>query len=525
MGGPDGSAKRQKVSHTSRGPSATIASVSKSASKGSSKARPVAQEPDLSSSDDSASQHSHKMQKPQKADTAEPLADEDSDDDAAESKSEADAETPAVAKSFRDLGVVDALAEACVALKYDKPTQIQAESIPVALQGKDIVGLAETGSGKTAAFAIPILQALLEKPQPLFSLVLAPTRELAFQIGKTFEALGAIISLRVCTIVGGMDFTPQQVALGKKPHVVVATPGRILDHLERTKGFSFRALKYLVLDEADRLLELEFGPVIEKILKFMPRERNTFLFSATMSSKVESLQRASLREPVRISVKDSKYQTVKTLIQNYIFIPLTHKDTYLVWLLANEFPGQSAVIFTRTVNETQRIAILLRTLGLGAVPLHGQLSQTNRLGALNKFKAGNRDILVATDVAARGLDIPNVDIVINYDLPGDSKTYVHRVGRTARAGKSGRAISIITQYDVEIFTRIEAALGDKQSAYPTEKDEVFVFKTRVEEAQREARNEMKNLHADRGKKGAVLKGRQRTGHAKRGRDDMDAEEG
>lgn len=159
--------------------------------------------------------------------------------------------------------MVDTLAEACATLKYDRPTKIQEESIPIALQGKDIVGLAETGSGKTVAFALPILQALLDKPQPLFSLVLAPTRELAFQIGKTFEALGAIISLRVCTIVGGMDFTPQQVALGKKPHVVVATPGRILDHLERTKGFSFRALKYLVLDEADRLLELEFGPVVE----------------------------------------------------------------------------------------------------------------------------------------------------------------------------------------------------------------------------------------------------------------------
>lgn len=164
-----------------------------------------------------------------------------------------------------------------------------------------------------------------------------------------------------------------------------------------------------------------------------------------MSSKVESLQRASLREPVRISVKESKYQTVKTLITNYIFIPHKHKDTYLIYLLANEFSGRSAVIFTRTVNETQRVAILLRTLGLGAIPLHGQLSQSNRLGALNKFKTGNRNILVATDVAARGLDIPNVDIVVNYDLPGDSKTYVHRVGRTARAGKSGRALNIVTQ--------------------------------------------------------------------------------
>lgn len=183
----------------------------------------------------------------------------------------------------------------------------------------------------------------------------------------------------------------------------------------------------------------------QKILKFLPRERNTFLFSATMSSKVESLQRASLRDPVRISVKDTKYQTVKTLITNYVFIPHKHKDTYLIYLMAVEFTGRSAIIFTRTVNEAQRLAILLRTLGLGAIPLHGQLSQSNRLGALNKFKTGNRNMLVATDVAARGLDIPNVDIVVNYDLPGDSKTYVHRVGRTARAGKSGRALNLVTQ--------------------------------------------------------------------------------
>lgn len=168
-----------------------------------------------------------------------------------------------VTKTFKDLGVVDTLAEACATLKYEQPTQIQAESIPIALQGRDIVGLAETGSGKTAAFALPILQRLLDNPQPFYSLVLAPTRELAFQIGKTFEALGAVIALKVCTIVGGMEFTPQQIALGKKPHIIVATPGRILDHMERTKGFNLRNLKYLVLDEADRLLELEFGPVIE----------------------------------------------------------------------------------------------------------------------------------------------------------------------------------------------------------------------------------------------------------------------
>jgi ATP-dependent RNA helicase DDX47/RRP3 len=189
---------------------------------------------------------------------------------------------------------------------------------------------------------------------------------------------------------------------------------------------------------------MDFGPILEKILKFLPRERRTFLFSATMSSKIESLQRASLRDPLKVSISSSKYQTVSTLVQNYIFIPHMHKDTYLVYLV-NEFAGQTIIIFTRTVLETQRIAILLRTLGMGAIPLHGGLSQSSRLGALNKFRAGSRNILVATDVAARGLDIPNVDCVLNLDLAQDSKTYVHRVGRTARAGKSGHAISIVTQ--------------------------------------------------------------------------------
>ena len=420
-------------------------------------------------------------------------------------------------------GIIDSLCEACESLGYKSPTPIQQESIPPALAGRDLIGLAETGSGKTAAFALPILQALLDKPQPLFGLVLAPTRELAYQISKSFEGLGALISVRCAVIVGGMDMVTQSIALGKKPHIIVATPGRLLDHLENTKGFSLRALKYLVMDEADRLLDLDFGPILDKILKVLPRERRTYLFSATMSSKVESLQRASLRDPLRVQIS-TKYQTVSTLLQSYLFIPHPHKDTYLIYLL-NDFAGQSAIVFTRTVNETQRLAILLRTLGFGAIPLHGQLSQSARLGALNKFRAGSREILVATDVAARGLDIPSVDVVLNYDLPPDSKTYIHRVGRTARAGKSGHAISIVTQYDVEIWLRIEAALGMKQNEYKYVKDEVMVFKARVEEAQRHARNEMKNLHEDRGNKGAVLKGRRPAKPGKRGRDEMDKEEG
>ncbi|KAI9775890.1 MAG: ribosomal RNA processing protein [Candelina submexicana] len=427
-------------------------------------------------------------------------------------------------KSFRDLGVIDSLCEACAVLGYKAPTPIQAESIPLALQGRDLIGLAETGSGKTAAFALPILQALMDKPQPLFGLVIAPTRELAYQISQAFEALGALISVRTAVIVGGMDMVPQAIALGKKPHVVVATPGRLLDHLENTKGFSLRNLKYLVMDEADRLLDLDFRAILDKILKVLPRERRTYLFSATISSKVESLQRASLSNPLRVSISTNKYQTVSTLLQSYLFLPHKHKDVHLVYLL-NEFAGQSAIVFTRTVNETQRLAILLRSLGFGAIPLHGQLSQSARLGALGKFRARSRDILVATDVAARGLDIPSVDIVLNFDLPPDSKTYIHRVGRTARAGKSGHAISLVTQYDVEIWLRIEAALGKKQKEYEVAKDEVMVLSERVGEAQRDAIREMKDLHEKRGTKGATLRGRKPGKGGKRGTDEMDREEG
>ncbi|MCJ1276658.1 ribosomal RNA processing protein [Puttea exsequens] len=426
-------------------------------------------------------------------------------------------------KTFKELGIMDSLCDACTQLGYKMPTPVQAQAIPLALEGRDIISLAETGSGKTAAFALPMLQALMDKPQPFFGLVMAPTRELAFQISQAFEALGALISVRTAVLVGGFDMVPQAIALGKKPHIVVATPGRLLDHLENTKGFSLRALRYLIMDEADRLLDLDFGAILDKILKVLPRERRTSLFSATMTSKVESLQRASLTHPVRVSISTNKYQTVSTLLQSYVFFPHKLKDHYLITLLTS-FTGQSVIIFARTVNETQRLSILLRLLGFPAIPLHGQLSQSARLGALGKFRSRSRDILVATDVAARGLDIPSVDLVLNFDLPGDSQTYIHRVGRTARAGKSGHAISMVTQYDVEIWQRIEASLGKKLGEYEMDKEEVILLRERIGEAQSMAIKEMKDLHEKRGTRGAVLKGRKRASGGRR-RDEMDREEG
>ncbi|TRY79053.1 hypothetical protein DNTS_021005 [Danionella cerebrum] len=356
--------------------------------------------------------------------------------------------------SFRDLGVSEVLCEACEQLGWKKPTKIQIEAIPVALQGRDVIALAETGSGKTAAFALPILQSLLASASRLHSLVLTPTRELAFQIAEQFQALGASIGVSTAVIVGGVDMMSQALILAKKPHVVIATPGRLMDHLENTKGFNLRALKTLVMDEADRILNLEFESEVDKILKVIPRDRRTYLFSATMTKKVQKLQRAALQDPVKCSVS-SKFTT-----REHHCV----QDCYLVSIL-NELAGNSFMVFCGTCNNTQRVALMLRSLGITAIPLHGQMNQSKRLGSLNKFKAKSRSVLLATDVASRGLDIPHVDCVINFDIPTHSKDYIHRVGRTARAGRSGKSITF--------------------------EEEVMMLVERVTEAQRFARMEMK----------------------------------
>lgn len=397
--------------------------------------------------------------------------------------------------TFESLGVVPELCKACLDMKWMKPSKIQKEVLPVAFQGKDIIGLAETGSGKTGAFAIPIIQALLKRPSRLFALILTPTRELAYQISEQFMALGASFELKCAVIVGGMDMMTQSLALAKKPHVIVATPGRLVDHLENTKGFSLRMLKYLVLDEADRILNMDFEKEVDTILKVIPNERHTYLFSATMTQKVQKLERASLTDPVRVEVS-SKYQTVEQLQQYYIFIPFKHKDLYLVHIL-NELAGNSFIVFTNTCNNTQRVALLLRNLGFTAIPLHGQMSQAKRLGALNKFKGKQRSILIATDVAARGLDIPHVDVVLNLDLPTHSKDYIHRVGRTARAGRSGRSISFVTQYDVELYQRIEFLIGKKLSLFETNEELAMLLNERVSEAQRIAKSEILESNRER----------------------------
>ncbi|OQU78743.1 hypothetical protein SORBI_3008G041300 [Sorghum bicolor] len=268
--------------------------------------------------------------------------------------------------TFADLGVCSELVNACGTLGWKQPTKIQSEAIPYALKGMDLIALAQTGSGKTAAFALPILQALLEHRRPFFACVLSPTRELAIQIAEQFEALGSAIGLVCSVLVGGVDRMQQVISLARHPHIIVATPGRLLDHLTDTKGFSLNKIKYLVLDEADVLLDMEFEKSLNDILKVIPKERRTFLFSATMTDKVKKLQRACLRNPVKLKVS-CKYSTVDTLREEFYLVPANDKD--------------------------------------------------KRLGALNRFKSKGCNIITCTDVASRGLDIQGVDVVINYDIP------------------------------------------------------------------------------------------------------------
>ncbi|XP_043929380.1 probable ATP-dependent RNA helicase DDX47 [Protopterus annectens] len=460
--------------------------------------------------------------------------------------------------SFKELGVTDVLCEACEQLGWKQPTKIQIEAIPLALQGRDVIGLAETGSGKTGAFALPILQALLETPQRLFALVLTPTRELAFQISEQFEALGSSIGVKCGVIVGGIDMMAQSLVLAKKPHVVIGYPASLVNQLAQEvtengehKFFPLLGRGLQVVEQSEQpeqfdihnsfiytfskdsqqveqtvlkhwpvltlhedfknitfsstcLIEIRFAGelktvhilgrqkvrTVDKILKVIPRERRTFLFSATMTKKVQKLQRAALKDPVMCAVS-TKYQTVDKLQQYYIFIPAKFKDCYLVYIL-NELAGNSFIIFCSTCNNTQRTALMLRNLGFMAIPLHGQMSQNKRLGALNKFKAKARSILLATDVASRGLDIPHVDVIINFDIPTHSKDYIHRVGRTARAGRSGKSITFVTQYDVELFQRIEHLIMKKLPAFPAQEEEVMMLVERVAEAQRFARIEMRD---------------------------------
>lgn len=393
--------------------------------------------------------------------------------------------------NFRDLGVSEWLELVCSSLGMKQPTQVQQGCIPAVLAGRDVIGTAHTGSGKTAAFALPILQKLAADPFGVFALVLTPTRELAMQLADQFRALGAGMSLKECVVIGGLDMQQQARALARRPHVVIATPGRLKDlvgsHPDLAAGFA--RCQFLVLDEADRLLESSFEAELRVILQFLPPRRQTLLFSATMTRSLVALQQAALRDAFHFSAYEG-LQTAKRLKEQYLLIPAKTKEVYLAHLLSPEqleaHRVRSCMIFVGTCKACTLLAALLEELGISATALHSKLSQRRRFAALDRFKSGAVPILLATDVAARGLDIPTVDLVVNFDLPVAARDYVHRVGRTARAGRPGWSLSIVSQYDVELVKGIEKLIGHQMEAFDMDEREVLKGITKVYSARRAA---------------------------------------
>ncbi|KAJ9164489.1 hypothetical protein P3X46_024061 [Hevea brasiliensis] len=394
---------------------------------------------------------------------------------------------------FSDLGLAEWAVQTCKELGMKRPTPVQAHCIPKILAGRDVLGLAQTGSGKTAAFALPILHRLAEDPYGIFALVVTPTRELAYQLAEQFRALGSCLHLRCAVVVGGMDMLTQAKTLMGRPHVVIATPGRVKVLLEENPDIPpvFSRTKFLVLDEADRVLDVGFQEELRAVFHCLPKNRQTLLFSATMTSNLETLLELSANKAYFYEAYEG-FKTVDTLKQQYVFIPKNVKDVYLVHILSKmeDMGIRSAMIFASTCRTCHLLSLLLEELDQEAAALHSYKSQSLRLSAVHRFKSGQSSVLIATDVASRGLDIPTVDLVINYDIPRYPRDYVHRVGRTARAGRGGLAVSFVTENDVDLIHEIEAVLGKQLVEFECKEKEVLSDITKIYKAKRVATMKM-----------------------------------
>lgn len=357
-------------------------------------------------------------------------------------------------------------------MKIRSPTAIQSACIPKVLQGHDCIGGAKTGSGKTVAFAAPMLTKWSEDPVGIYGLVLTPTRELALQIAEQFAALGASMNIRVSVVVGGEDIVKQALELQKRPHFVIATPGRLADHILNSGEDTFgglRRVKYLVLDEADRLLSNSFGGDLERCFLVLPKpdKRQTLLFTATVTDAVRALKDKPVPEgklPVFIHEVDTvdKVAVPSTLKVDYIFIPSYVKEAYLHSILTlPQYEKATAVVFVNKTHTAEVLRRTLRKLEVRVASLHSEMQQTERTNSLHRFKANAARVLIATDVASRGLDIPTVELVVNYDIPSDPDDFIHRVGRTARAGRKGTAVSVVTEKDVDRILSIEERINKK----------------------------------------------------------------
>ncbi len=341
-------------------------------------------------------------------------------------------------QGFYGLGIAPKILDLLERIKFKTPTPIQSRAIPLAMEGKDVIGIAQTGTGKTHAFAIPMIQHLAQKEG--IGLVLAPTRELAVQIDEAVRQLAHPFGMKTACLIGGMPMRPQEDALRRRPHIIIATPGRFIDHMDN-HNIMLPRVNILVIDEADRMLDMGFAPQVEKILKNMTRQRQTMLFSATMPVEIMRMINAYMKLPVHVEIAPSG-TTAEGITQELYIVKRETKIRLLGKVLA-EHPG-SVLLFTRTKHNAGKIAKAIRDMGYRAAEIHSNKSMAQRREALEGFKSGRYRILVATDIASRGIDVTRIESVINYDLPEDVENYVHRIGRTGRAGCKGRAISFAT---------------------------------------------------------------------------------
>ena len=355
--------------------------------------------------------------------------------------------------NFSQLGLGDAQLSACKSLGYTEPTPIQQQGIPVVLSGGDLIGCAETGTGKTAAFLLPIIQRISEQPRPgVRVLVLAPTRELAMQIHKNYVELNRVKTNRAVVVIGGANMRTQITDLKRGVAVVIATPGRLLDLVER-RAVNLGTVEVLVLDEADRMLDMGFLPAIRRILELVPAKRQTLLFSATLSSEIEKLARTTMKQPKLIEV--SPRGQAPTMVEQIAYRVGPESKTALLLDLLERERFERVLVFTRTRRGAERLSHILGAREHSVNRIHSDRTQPQREAALRGFRDGRTRILVATDIAARGLDVDAVSHVINYDVPSAPEDYVHRIGRTGRAGNTGKAITIVTPVDELSMRAIE----------------------------------------------------------------------
>jgi ATP-dependent RNA helicase RhlE len=358
---------------------------------------------------------------------------------------------------FSDLALGEPLQRALAEKNYTEPSPIQAQSIPYLLQGRDMIGIAQTGTGKTAAFALPILQHLSTNPRPLTpkrprALILAPTRELAVQIGESFASYGRFLKFTYLTVFGGVNISPQIRALARGVDVLIATPGRLAD-LERQRCISFDSVEIFVLDEADRMLDLGFVHEIKRIIAKLPPRRQSLLFYATMPPAIQELASSIVRNPARVEVTPAA-TTVERIEQQVCFVDQGQKRKALTHFI-NAHPEGLVLVFVRMKHMANRLCDALGADGIKADAIHGNKSQGARQRALENFRSGRTRVLVATDIAARGIDVKGISLVIQHDLPEEPEAYVHRIGRTARAGKDGKAIALCDRGERNLLRGIE----------------------------------------------------------------------